>query len=93
MITWWKRWRKVGYRKLWTIHFGNEWHKGCEREYNFMHDVLGGWREAYDHTKATLHEAEELLRQNGIEPPTDKRKRELNEHLARIMEQRKQNGH
>jgi hypothetical protein len=83
MLTWIKRWKKTGYRELWHRHYGgaHEGDKGCDREYNFMLEVTSGWRDAYQSERSLRLEAETLLRDNGIEPPTDKRDRQFIETM------------
>lgn len=48
MLKWYKRWRRIGYRELYNIHFGNEWYKGCARELRHAYEVAGNWHDAYD---------------------------------------------
>ena len=83
-IEWFRRWRRHGYKKLWYTHFGgsHEGDKGCDREYRFLLEVTGGWRDAYESERSLRLESETLLRDNGIEPPTDKRDREWKERMA-----------
>ena len=88
-MKWLQRWRKIGYRELWHLHYGgaHEGDKGCEREYRFLHEVLGGWKQAESNTRSLLLEAEQLLRDNGIEPPTAKRWREFTEKVNATAKQ------
>ena len=88
MSKWIKRWKKIGYKELYYLHFGgyHEGDKGCKREYNFLIEVMGGWKNAYDDNRSLLVEAEALLRENDIEPPTDKRMRELKGRLSKRNE-------
>lgn len=84
MITWIKRWHKIGYRKLWYTHYGEgEYHKGCYREYRFLLEVSGGWKNAFESERSLRLEAEGLLQEAGIEPPVDKRFREIMERIAK----------
>jgi hypothetical protein len=80
-MKWFKRWRKIGYRKLWHLHFGgyHEGDKGCRREYDFMLEVTSGWRNAYQTERELRVEAEKMLTDAGIEPPTDRRIRLIKE--------------
>ena len=82
-MKWFKRWHKIGYRELWSRHFGgaHEGDKGCEREYQFLLEVMGGWKHAFEDARSLRIESDELLKENGIESPTDKRYRELMERL------------
>jgi hypothetical protein len=82
-MKWLKRWHEIGYRKLWYLHFGgyHEGDKGCEREYNFLAEVTSGWHHAFDSERSLRAEAEQMLREGGIEPPSDRRLRELRERL------------
>jgi hypothetical protein len=77
-MKWLKRRRKTGYRKLWYLHYGgyHEGDKGCKREYDFLLEVMGGWKDAFESERSLRLEAEGLLTANGIEPPTEKRWRE-----------------
>ncbi len=81
MLEWFKRWHKIGYRRLWYLHFGgyHEGDKGCEREYRFMLEITSGWHHAYQTERELRVEAEKLLTDAGIESPTDKRMRLLKE--------------
>ncbi len=76
-MTWFNRWRKIGYRKLWYLHFGgyHEGDKGCKREYDFMLEISGHWRHAYETERELRVEAEQMLTDAGIEPPATKRQR------------------
>ena len=82
-MKWLKRWHKIGYRKLWYLHYGgyHEGDKGCEREYDFLLEVMGGWKGAFEDERSLRIEAEQVLIENGIEPPTEKRWRELQVRL------------
>ena len=84
-MKWLKRWHKIGYRKLWYLHFGgyHEGDKGCKRDYDFMVEIFSGWRDAYVTEKGLRVEAERLLTENGIESPTEKRSRLLKERYPR----------
>ena len=75
MSTWFRRWRNIGYRELWYLHFGgaHEGDKGCKREYDFVVEVTSGWRHAYESERSLRLEAEQLLEAHHIEPPTHKR--------------------
>ena len=83
MVTWFQRWRKIGYRELWYLHYGgaHEGDKGCQREYDFMLECTSGWRDAFQSERSLRVEAEQLLIENGIEPPTVQRHRLLMERL------------
>ena len=83
MRQWMQRWRKIGYRQLWRLHYGgaHEGDKGCEREYRFLVEVSSSWRNAYESERSLLLEAEQLLRDNAVEPPTEKRTREFAERM------------
>jgi hypothetical protein len=85
MFKWIKRWKKIGYKELYYLHFGgaHEGDKGCKREYNFLKEVLGGWKSAYEDEKSLLIEAENLLRDNNIETPKEKRRREFLEEMSK----------
>jgi len=63
MRLWLKRWRQIGYRKLWYLHYGgyHEGDKGCRREYDFMLSVTSGWKHAYETERRLRLEAEEKL--------------------------------
>lgn len=84
MLTWIRRWRKIGYRRLWFTHYGgaHEGDKGCQREYRFMMEILSDWRSAFESERSLRLEAEEFLRLAGVEPPSAKRDRLLQERLA-----------
>ena len=84
-MKWFKRWHNIGYRELWHLHFGgaHEGDKGCKREYDFLLEVTSGWREAYLSERSLCLEAEGLLQEAGIEPPTEKRFREVTEKWAK----------
>lgn len=83
-MKWWKRWHKIGYRELWYLHFGgaHEGDKGCKREYDFMLEITSGWQNAFQSERSLRLEAEEMLTDAGIEPPTARRGRELAARLA-----------
>jgi hypothetical protein len=82
-LTWFKRWRKIGYRELYYRHFGgaHEGDKGCDREYRFLLEVGGGWRELSESERSLRLEAETMLREAEMEPPTDRRDREWRERM------------
>lgn len=84
-MKWLKRWHKIGYKELWHLHYGgaHEGDKGCEREYDFLLEAMSGWKDAYRSEQSLRLEAEELLRENGIEPPLDRRFREVAERYGR----------
>lgn len=84
---WLKRWRKTGYRKLWYSHYGgaHEGDKGCEREYTFMAEIASAWHQAFENERSLRLEAEQLLRDNFIEVPAERRNAEL---LARLRRNR-----
>ena len=82
---WYARWRKIGYRQLWHLHYGgsHEGDKGCRREYDFLLEVSSGWKEASRSERSLRLEAEELLIENGVEPPSERRSREFQEKRER----------
>lgn len=93
-MKWWKRWRSIGYRELWHLHFGelHEGDKGCEREYEFLLEASNGWRIAYDHSESLLLEAEQLLKSNGIEPPREERRRRFAAQYKAVTEATSREG-
>ena len=84
IVQWLRRWRKVGYRELWHLHYGgaHEGDKGCQREYKFMLEVTEGWHDAFKSERSLRAEAEQLLIDNGIDPPSDVRYRRLMERFT-----------
>lgn len=86
-MKWIKRWRKIGYRNLWHLHFGglDEGDKGCQREYIFLAEVTSGWHHAYQTERELRVEAEKILADNGIETPTEKRRKLLKERYPNAV--------
>lgn len=84
MSKWTGRKKKIGYKELYYLHFGgaHEGDKGCDREYNFLIEVMSGWKGAYEDERSLRIESDNLLRENGIEPPTEKRFREIMEKIS-----------
>lgn len=84
MRKWLRRWRYIGYRQLWHLHYGgaHEGDKGCQRRYDFMLEVTEGWHHAFQSERSMLQEAEELLIGAGIEPPIEARHRRFMERIA-----------
>lgn len=78
-MKWLKRWHKIGYKELWHLHYGgaHEGDKGCQREYDFLFQIMSGWKGAYESERSLRLEAEEVLKSNGIEPPIERRFREV----------------
>ncbi len=85
MTKWFKRWRRIGYRELYYRHFGgaHEGDKGCDREYHFLLEITSGWQHAFSAERSLRLEAEQALRDNMIEVPTEVRTAALMERLKR----------
>ena len=45
MIKWFRRWRTIGYRDLYDLHFGNQFHDGCQQQLDFAYDLAHHWHE------------------------------------------------
>lgn len=84
-MTWLKRWRKIGYKELWYLHFGgaHEGDKGCRREYDFLLEVTSGWHHAYESERSLRIEAEQMLVEHDIEPPMVARRKVWQDRLVK----------
>lgn len=88
---WSERRKRISYKELYFLHFGgpDEGNKGCEREYDFLLFIASGNRQMAESERTLRLEAEKLLRDHGIEPPSDRATRELNELMSARVTKRK----
>ena len=78
MITWIKNRRKYSYKKLYEEVYGDGYYnKGLKREYNFLSSICSMWASEVKRISPLLLEAQDLLKENGLETQSMKASREI----------------
>ena len=84
-ILWFRRWREESYKDLFRAIYGDERYehdKGLKREYSFLSQICGMWSFEVKRLSPLLREAQDLLRENGLETQSMKANREVLEKFG-----------